>query len=980
MDIEEVGVEFRMLGPLEAWHEQAPVSLGDQQQRFILVVLLLHANRPVSPERITEIVWPEQPERRTLVRGYINKLRKAFESTGTSIETTATGYVLRVDEDDIDTVRFDRLREEAALAVVNNDKRGAIELLREAVVLWRGRFIEDIDIDRVGGAEVFLPDDSYRDALGDLAELELVTGDYRSARDRMRRAVRTSPDNQKYAELLMRALIACGDRAGAIRIFDSASDALAEFGIEPGTVLRNLAERARRGEPVSSLPSRPGAFTGRADELGAIESAASGAGERRAMWISGAPGVGKSSLAVESAHRLRGRFPDGQIMVRLNGFTPNVARTSISDALTQLLLEHGVPAEQIPDTVGRKASLFQTRLYGTKTLVVLDNAASSEQVRPLLPEAEGCFAIVTSRHMGDPDVGAQVRLSPLPPDEALAMFQSLTDPFRIRGRSADVAGLVKRCGYLPMPINVAAALFRRHDRWSLDHLLGLIEENGPWSEDGTTAVRVSYLQLDEPHRAVFRLFGQLPGPDVDVVGAAALAGLEVAATRELLDDLHEVCLLEEVAPDRYRMLDSVKEFAASEPSDASAARLRLLDFYLVTLANAVGAAYPFDRAGQPCPDRTSPLGLRFDDQGDALEWINAEHDNLAAAIRHAGEHGLAGHAWRLAVLVWRHHYTANRFKDWVEAMELARKVLSDGTDLYGEAHVLLRLASANDRLGRHAEALELAEQALSRWRDIGDVRGEASSLCTLALCAMPLGRHREAIAHFESALEKYEECGDLRGQAHALGSLGYLNEQHREHDLAMRRHGAAVEILRGIGHQRGLAHELNNLGANRQHLGMLDEAISDHVEAHEIAVELEDTVVAAYALTNIADAHRLAGRLPEARRHHRLASEAARGVDDADLHARLCRDQAATASDGGDRPGALRLYLELLDLATGTGNRTHRSHGEIGVARTMHALGRHADAVEHWQAAEAVFAELGQPEAEEVRAERATLACACGQR
>ncbi|HEX7306292.1 AfsR/SARP family transcriptional regulator, partial [Lentzea sp.] len=492
MDTEEVGVEFRMLGPLEAWHEQAPVSLGDQQQRFILVVLLLHANKPVSPERITEVVWPDNSERRTLVRGYINKLRKAFDSTGTSIERTATGYVLRVDEDSIDTVRFDRLRAEAAQALQDKDERRAIELLREAVALWRGRFLEDIDIDRVGGVEVIFPDDGYHDALGDLAELELVSGDHRSARDRMRRAIRTAPDEQKYAELLMRALIAGNDRVGAIRIFDTTSRALADAGFEPGTVLRNLAERARRGERGSSLPSRPGGFTGRAAELRAIESAAAGTGERRAVWVSGALGVGKTGLAVEAAHRLRDRFPDGQILVKLNGFTPGVAETSISDALTQLLIEQGVPTEQIPDTVGRKVTLYQSRLFGTKTLVVLDNAASPEQVRPLLPEAGSCFAIVTSRHMGEPDISAHVRLAPLPPGEALAMFQTLTDPFRIRGRSADVAGLVKRCGYLPMPINIAAALFRRHDRWSLDDLLGQVDDTGPWPEAGAAAVHASY--------------------------------------------------------------------------------------------------------------------------------------------------------------------------------------------------------------------------------------------------------------------------------------------------------------------------------------------------------------------------------------------------------------------------------------------------------------------------------------------------------
>ncbi|WP_089957062.1 AfsR/SARP family transcriptional regulator [Lentzea xinjiangensis] len=958
-----------MLGPLEAWHDHTSVPLGDQQQRFILVVLLLHANKPVSPERLTEVVWPDNPERRTLVRGYINKLRKAFEGTGTSIETTATGYVLRVREEDVDTVRFDRLRSAAARASQDNDQRRAIDLLREAVALWRGRFLEDIDIDRVGGAEVIVPDESYHDALGDLADLELVTGDHRSARDRMRRAVRTSPDNQKYAELLMRALIAGGDRAGAIRVFDSASDALAEFGIEPGTVLRNLAERARRGEPVSSLPSRPGKFTGRSAELAEIEAAAAGSDERRAVWISGAPGVGKSGLAVEAAHRLRHRFPDGQLLVRLNGFTPNVAPMPVSEALTQLLLELGVPAEQIPDTVGRKATLYQTQLYGTKTLVVLDNAASPEQVRPLLPETRDCFALVTSRKMGEPDIGEHVRLAPLPPREASALFEKLTGPFRVRGRAADVAGLVKRCGYLPVSITVAAALLRKHDRWSLDHLLGQLDDTGSW-QDGGAAVHASYRQLDDDQQHVFRLFGHLPGPDVDLVGAAALIGRDVADTRKLLYDLHEVCLLEEVAPDRYQMLDSVKEFAAAGPPDEEALA-RLFDFYLVTLANAGSAAYPFDRTVQPPVDRESPLGLRFTREDEAVGWIAAERDNLMAAIRLAGP----DHAWHLAALIWRHFNTTNRFEDWIDVVSTVRP---DGD--HGRAHLLVRLSTAHDRCGRHAEALGFAEQASRCFARLGDVPGEAAALCALAVSAMQLGDHDKAVRHYEAALAKYEQCADLRGQGHALSMLGYLNEQHRRYEVAMRQQERAVVLLRQAGHLQGLAHAVNNLGAIRQHLGMLDEAIPDHFEAHEIALELGDLCVAAYALTNIADAHRLAGRLPEALHHHDLATKAAAGLADADLQARLYRDRAATEFDRGDLHAALKLYRTLLDMATGTGNRTHRSHGEIGVARTMHALGMHADAVAHWDTAEAVFRELGQPEAEEVRAERAALTCACAQR
>ncbi|WP_121002673.1 AfsR/SARP family transcriptional regulator [Saccharothrix australiensis] len=975
-----------MLGPLEVWHGNAQLPLGDQQQRFVLVVLLLHANRPVSTERLTEIVWGGNPERRVLVRTYINRLRNAFrDSDDVWIDTIPTGYLLRVDEDRLDTARFARLCEEAVRA---EDPRRAIEALRAAVDLWRGPFLEGIDIDRVGGPDVISPEAAYFDAVGDLATLELAAGDHRSARDRLRPVVRSDPARERHAELLMRALIASGDQVEAIRVFQRTKAALAELRLAPGPRLRKLAARAERGEPAGSLPSRPGGFTGRDAELGVIEAVASTPGERRAVWVSGAPGVGKTGLAVEAAHRLRDRFPDGQLLVRLNGYTPNLSAATVSDALTQLLVELGVPPEQIPTSVSRKFTLYQTELYGTRTLVVLDNAHSPEQVRPLLPEAAGCLAVVTSRRVGEPDTGEHIRLSPLPPEHAAALFRTLVGPLRLRGRAAEVAGVVDRCGHLPMPIRVAAALFRRHDRWPLEHLLRLLRESGPWragvdDEQGAAAVRVSYLQLDVPQREVFRLFGHLPGPDLDVVGAAALADRDVAAARVVLDDLHEVCLLEEVTPERYRMLDPLKEFAAAEPppttrTERADALLRLLDFYLVGLADAVGTAYPFDRAQLPAVHRTSRVVPVFATKHDATAWIAAERDNLVAAIRYAAEHDLPGHAWRLAVLIWRHFHTTSRFEDWVGSMELAhRAVCADPDEEHGRAHVLLRLATAYDRLGRLEDALESATRALAAWRRLGDVPGEAATLCAIAIPLMQLGRHDEAIGHFGAALEKYGHCGDLRGQAHALSMLGVLDEERGELDVALRRQSAAVSMLREVDHVQGLAHALNNLGSVRQRLGLADEALVAHLEAYELADRLGDDCLMAYALNYLGNVHRSQGRLAEAVRCQERAGVVAAEVSDADLRTRLFLDRAATAQAADDGAGALHAYRAALDLATGTGNRGHGAHAHRGVARTLHALGKHAVAAEHWHAAEAGFVALGQPEADEVRAEHATLTCAC---
>ncbi|RZQ63624.1 tetratricopeptide repeat protein [Amycolatopsis suaedae] len=962
-----------MLGPLEACHDGALVPLGDQQQRFVLVVLLLHANRPVSTERFTEIVWNGNPERRHLVRGYINKLRKAFQDSDVEIETTATGYVLRVTDDQVDTFRFDRLCSEARQA---DDPRRAIELLRTAVGLWRGRYLEDIDIDRVGGTEVISPEDSYFDAVGDLAELELNTGDHRSARDRLRRVVQFDPARQKHAGLLMRALIADGARVEAIRVFHTTSEALRGIDLEPGPQLRNLAARAERGEPPSSLPSRPGVFTGRDTELALIERTAAAGG--RAVWISGPPGAGKTGLAIESAHRLRDRFSDGQLLVRLGGFTPNVPATTIGDALTQALTDLGVPAEQIPATVGRKVTLYQTELYGTRTLLVLDNAASADQVRPLLPQAPGCLAIVTSRKMGEPDTGENVRLAPMPPEEGAALFRALTDPARVRGRSAEVDEIARRCGHLPMPIHVAAALFRRHHRWPLDHLLRLLEQNGPDS----AAVRASYQQLGAPQRYLFRLLGHLPGPDIDVTGAAALAGRDVTGVRGALDELHQVSLLEEISPERYQMLDPLKEFAAAEPpatpAEPSDALVRLLDFYLVTLAAAVSTAYPFDRAQLPATDRASPVAPVFAGADAALQWIATEQKNLVAAVRAAATHGLPEHAWRLAVLIWRHFNTTSQFEDWIETMELAWEVVSANPDNdYGQAHVLLRLATANDRLGRLTEALELAAKALPRWIRLGDVRGEAATLCAIAIPTMELGEHDRAMAHLSAALDKYRQCDDPRGQAHALSMLGYLNELHGNLDDALRRHEAAVPMLREIGHVQGAAHALNNLGSVQQRLGLLDDALRSHTEAHGHATEVGDLCAAAYALTNLGNVHRRHGRLTEAVRYQERAKQVAADVSDADLRTQLYLDRGATAHAGQDDAEALRSYLAALDLAAGTGNRAHQARAHHGIAATLHRTGHHDRAASHWDSAQTEFATLGLPEASVVSSEREALACQC---
>jgi tetratricopeptide (TPR) repeat protein/DNA-binding SARP family transcriptional activator len=976
-----------MLGPFEAWRDGAPVDLGDLQQRYILVVLLLHLGRPISAERLIATVWGEHRPKTNLVPGYIAKIRKLLkDAVAVSLETTPTGYVLQMPEERLDTVRLVRLHQEAGRALQVGDGAQAVRLLREAVALRRGAFLEDLDINRVGGNEVISPDEVYFDALGDLAEAELAAGNHRWVRDQLWPAVHAESTRQRLAQLLMQALVDNGDRVKAMELYHRTRETLDEYGMETSADLRRLVWLAQHGESLSTLPPRPATFTGRAEELRVIEAHLRAA-EPGPVWLSGLPGVGKTGLAVEAAHRLRGRFPDGRLFIGLNGFTPSAEPTPVAEALTRLLTDLEVPVERIPAGAAARAAMYRDRLAGTRTLVVLDNALSAEQVEPLLPEDPGCLAIVTSRVTGDLEAGINLRLRPLPADNAAELFRKLAGIARVHGRSAEVKNVVDRCGRLPLMIRVVAAQFRRHEQWPLDHLIRMLERAGPWRRDagfgdtGAVPYLVSYQQLNTTQRILFRLLGHLPGRDLSRYGAAALLTCDLAAARELLDGLHAVSLLEEGAPEQYHLLDPLKEFAASltgpdGPHEPAEALGRLLDFYLVTASTAASTAFPFSR--EPAIERKCPVVPTFPDRKAALAWLGAERPNLVAAIGYAAEHDLPEHAWRLAVLLSRYFGTSGHIEDWAATLELAKRiVLADPGNRYGQAHVLLGLSTAHWRSGRLTEALEVAEQALPRWVALGDAQGEADTLCAIALAMVGLGDHQRAIAHFGAALDRYQETGDRSGQAHALSQLGALNEQQGELELAERQQLTAVEILRTIGYPRGLAHTLDNLGSVRQRLGRLDEALANHQEAHALAVDIGDRSLQAYTLNYIGNAHRGAGQLVEAMRYHEQAAAVARAITDPNLNTQLHLDRGATSQARGDQHAALAAYQAALDLTTKTGARRQQAHAHHGIAQALHALGDHDRAAEHWHTAETEFDQLRQSEANEIRRERRQLLCTC---
>lgn len=718
------------------------------------------------------------------------------------------------------------------------------------------------------------------------------------------------------------------------------------------------ATLARREAPVSQLPVPRRQPVGRADELDLIRKAvarASADDEPAWIWISGPPGIGKSTLAVAAGRALSDQFPDHQIMVDLNGSIPNAVPMSSTNALGALLTQLGVPDESIPATLEERSREYQRILTDSRALVVLDNAQSEQDVLSLLPDVAGCATLVTSRRVGDIDF-VPVRLEPLSNNSARVLFDKLLGPSRLADRKR-LDELVAWCGGIPLAICVVASVFHRHPGWTLEHLLQQLRDHSsrlPDSAFGTvgTAIAVTYQQLADPHRRMFRLLSTLPGPDVTSAAAAALADCPVAAARALLDELQAASMAEEPEPDRYRMLEPLKQYAAAiepgSPQETSEAMDRLLDFQLVTAAAAMRAAFPFDVDRWPVVTRTSHVALSFNDDARAAKaWLAAERFNLSAAIRSADERGRVEHVWQLAVLLWRWYYARGQVEDWTDALERAKAILDvPQGDRAGLAYVLLRLSGARWLSGNYEAAKETSTQAMGIWRELGDEGGEAAAYMSRALVDIRVGEHESAIQDLGQALSRYARVGNDRGRAHALSNLAYLYEETADLESARDCLVEAVELLDQLGHKQGLAHSMENLACVLELLGDLDGAERGHDRASNVAVELGDLITQAYAVNGLGNVLRRRGDPVAALALHERARQLADEVTDPALRAQLYADRGNTNVAAGNLVDALYSYLAALDLTSSGHSSRIRAMAAKGAVATLQTLGREADAIE----------------------------------
>jgi tetratricopeptide (TPR) repeat protein len=575
-----------------------------------------------------------------------------------------------------------------------------------------------------------------------------------------------------------------------------------------------------------SLPPDAAAFTGRDEELSKVTALVAGAvragGVVAVHAIDGMAGMGKTALAVHAAHALRAWFPDRQLFIDLHAHTPGREPVRPEDALAGLLAAAGVDTLFLPADLDGRAAMWRDKMAGQHALLVLDNAASTRQVAPLLPGDGGCLVLVTSRrHLGDlPGAVTPVPLDVLTPLQAAEMFTRLAP--RAADSPGEVAEVVRLAGFLPLAISLLARLFTRHPSWTpadlaaetKASLLTLTAEH----ESVAAAFEVSYKHLDPARQRFFCLLGLHPGTTIEAYAAAALAGINLNEATGLLDTLHAEGLLTETGHRRYRMHDLLRHYArdhaATDPADSSQRAVeRLLDYYQYTATRANALII---RQTQPGPPPTAPKGLLIapdlQDADQALAWARADRANLLACLDDATRTGRPARVIALTAGIAGLLRLDGPFTDAITRHTTAAQTASHLDDRLGQANALNHLGDVRRRMGDHQGAAQALERALDIYRDIGDRTGQANALLYLGTTRRRTGDYPGAAQDLEQALGIYRDIGSRSGEATTLNEWGTLHRVRSEVTQAAGCHLQALELAQAIPVFWDEAHALAGLG------------------------------------------------------------------------------------------------------------------------------------------------------------------------
>jgi DNA-binding SARP family transcriptional activator len=959
-------MRFRLLGPLEIRAGEDWQGIGAPKWRSVLAALLINAGQIVPADILINEVWGETPPAKAanLISIYVLRLRRLLGDTdSTLLVTRAPGYLLRLAPGDTDAQVFETSFREGGRAYAAGDPERAAAQLAEALALWRGSPLADVPATTLVETEAERLEALRLDAAELRIKAELACGSHAQVIPELRRLLADNPLRENLWLLLMQALDGAGRHAEALDAYGQARNVIAEeLGVDPGAELRQfyahlLAEdqehaadtgdapgsisagtvtpssgpprpvpvlaAAGRPRPVpvpAELPADVADFTGRADQVKHLcdvlssGSADDDPGVVRIALVAGSGGLGKTSLAVHAAHRVRASFPDGQLYVDLFGATPNPLSTG--DVLARFLRDLGVDGHDIPVDEDERAARYRSVLAGRRILIMLDNARDAAQVRPLLPGTASCAVLVTTRsRMPDLASTRLVDLNVLDDDEALTLFTRIVGDERPAAEPEATAELLLACAGLPLAIRICAARLATRSGWTIRTMANRLRDERRRLDElrvGDMAVRasfqVSFASLpatDQPDGVApadaFRLLGTWQGPSISSAAAAALFGTPEYLAEDALEALVDARLLESTSPDRYKFHDLLRVYSSERAvADLSAqvrdaAVGRLLGWYMHTADAAATAVSPrrYDMPLDPGEQRPPPLS--FSTAEEALGWYDDERVNLIAATRQAAESGLHEIAWRLPAPLFQLFNNRGNWTDGIATNRIALESARQAGNRQGEAWILNNLG---DALGftRQAEGIGFLEQSLAIRREIGDRVGEAQAANNLADAYHWLGRADEALELFRRALELNRTVGRRHGEGIALVNLGWTLLDLARAEEAIDHLQQARQAFGEIGYADGVGYALHHLGRCYLSLGRDADALECLQQALASHQATGNQRRQAATLRSLADAQDRVGLTAEARESWTQAAAIFEGLGDSAEAAEIRAEQDASRS------------------------------------------------------------------------------------
>ncbi|GAA4537698.1 AfsR/SARP family transcriptional regulator [Amycolatopsis samaneae] len=879
----EPRLRFSVLGPLRAWHGDQPLDLGPIRQQALLAALVLRPDMTVSRDELLDGVWGLEPPGTgaKVVPVYVHRLRRCLQAAECAadelIGRSRGGYRFVSGDVWIDADRLEEVVAEAGAAERSGDLPTAVDRYSDALELFQGEPLAGLPGPFAEGQRLRLAERRIV-LLQEKVDRQLRLGRHADAVGELSALLPAYPHSEPLAALLMRALYACGRRADALAVYTQLRRRLIDdLGVEPGDELRRVHQDVLRGNdsglgvgalptPVTPVPAPPARvrdelpadvaeLVGRAAEL-ALLTAPADAGAPAVDAVDGVPGSGKTALAVRVARLVRDRYPDGCLYVDLHGHTEGREALPPQRALRRLLRSVGVDVNNLTDDLDELAASWRAATASRRLLLVLDDVAGAEQVRPLLPAGTGSRVLTTSRRrLAGLDVGRRVSLGPLAPGEAETLLTRIVGQERAEQERDAVRELARLCGRLPLALRIAGARLQNRPMWTLDYLVTRLADGERrlgelTAEDRSVegAFRLSYEQLPSPERRAFRALGLSPTPTLDGRTLAAMLGWTARDAELALERLVDTSLVQQPSAGRYRLHDLVavyaRRLAGQDPAQVVAGtRAGALRLYLA----AGHHASDWGPAGFPTGPDLGPAP--FEGWQDAVAWLDAGAGDLADVVAYAVEAGEADYAcWIADGLV--HYFTRQgRHHECRAALELALPLVSQASDQRMVSSLRIGLGIAYGMQDRYEQSRAWFSDALEISRRAGDPREQARALNGLGVVARLSGRHPESVAHLtrmrELALRLDDDC--LAGMA--VSDLGAALHCLGRHDEALECFAQSMRYAEKAENPRLIAKILRFTGALHLGLARPAEAAPAFRQAAELAAQVGDPPLHASCLT-----------------------------------------------------------------------------------------------------------------------------------